>query len=183
MQAGLAGVGAEPVVTTDAKEVATASHVLLPGVGAFGPAMAQLQGPLGAALQERIAADRPTLAICLGLQLLCATSEEAPGVAGLGVLPVEVSRYSATVTVPQMGWAQILPDLDCRILTPGFAYFANSYRVTGAPEGWAKAVGEHGGPYLAAVERGNVVGCQFHPELSGPWGLALLERWIDLEAG
>jgi glutamine amidotransferase len=182
VQAGLRRAGAESIVSGDPAAIREASHVMLPGVGAFGAAMEVLQGDLGDALTERIAANRPTLAICLGLQLLCATSEESPGVAGLGVLEIPVTRYPASVMVPQMGWAEITADPAALLLESGYVYFANSYRVEGVPSGWRAATGEHAGPYVAAVERGNVLACQFHPELSGAYGKHLLRRWIELEA-
>lgn len=181
VQAGLRRAGAESVVTDDPAAIHDAGHVMLPGVGAFGAAMEVLRGALGDALKDRIAANRPTLAICLGLQLLCTRSDESPGVAGLGVLDAVVTRYPASVMVPQMGWAKITVDPAAQLLTAGYVYFANSYRVEGVPAGWRAAVGEHAGPYVAAVERGNVLACQFHPELSGSYGKHLLRRWIELE--
>jgi imidazole glycerol phosphate synthase glutamine amidotransferase subunit len=182
VQAGLRRAGAESIVSDDPAAVRGAGHVMLPGVGAFGAAMEVLQGDLGAALIERIAANRPTLAICLGLQLLCVSSEESPGVAGLGVLDAGVTRYPDSVMVPQMGWAKITADPAAHLLESGYVYFANSYRLEGAPDGWRSATGEHAGTYVAAVERGNVLACQFHPELSGAYGKHLLRRWIELEA-
>jgi imidazole glycerol phosphate synthase glutamine amidotransferase subunit len=173
-------LGAEPRLAERAGEVAAASHVMLPGVGAFGPAMARLrEHGLDAALQERIAADRPTISICVGHQLLFERSEESPGVAGLGVIPGEVGRFSGAVRVPQFGWNRVRPEAGCDLLDEGYAYFANSYRALEAP-GWRVARGEHGGPFVAAVERGNVIGCQFHPELSGAYGAALLSRFLEL---
>jgi len=83
------------------------------------------------------------------------------------------------VLVPQMGWNRIEPDKDCRYLKPGFAYFANSFRAVAAAPDWAAAWSDHGGPFLAAVEQGDIVACQFHPELSGTWGQDLLTRWIE----
>ena len=177
--AGLRRLGVTPDVTTDAAAVRDARAVVLPGVGAFGAGMAALhEHDVAAALTERAAAGRPLLAVCLGLQLLAATSDEAPGVPGLGVHDGHVARFPDTVKVPQLGWNEVTPDPGCRLLEPGYAYFANSYRLTDAPTGWAAARSDHGGPFVAALERGPVLACQFHPELSGPWGLALLDRWL-----
>lgn len=173
-------LGAAPRLSERPEEIAAASHVMLPGVGAFAAAMARLvERGLDAALRERIAADRPTVAICVGHQLLFAASEESPGVAGLGVVPGEVGRFPENVRVPQFGWNRVEPGEDCLLLEEGWAYFANSYRATEAP-GWAVALAEHGGPFVAAMERGNVIGCQFHPELSGAYGAALLSRFLEL---
>lgn len=176
---GLERADATPRLMRLAQEIGPAARVVLPGVGAFGAAMRRLQGDgAAAALAERVVAGRPTLAICVGLQLLCETSEESPGVAGLGVLPASVSRFPATVRVPQLGWNRVEPGSGCRLLTPGYAYFANSYRLTAAPPGWRVAYADHGGRHVAALERGAVLACQFHPELSGSWGRELLERWL-----
>ena len=173
-------LGAEPRLAERPGEVVPASHVMLPGVGAFGPAMARLrEHGLDTALKERIAADRPTVCICVGHQLLFEASEESPGVAGLGVIPGEVGRFTGDVRVPQFGWNRVEPGEGCDLLDEGYAYFANSYRALEAP-GWRVARGEHGGAFVAAVEQGNVIGCQFHPELSGAYGSALLSRFLEL---
>lgn len=182
VQAGLRRVGADTIVTADPAAIRDAGHVMLPGVGAFGAAMEVLRNGAGDALRDRIAANRPTLAICLGMQLLCRESEESPGVAGLGILEAAVTRYPDTVTVPQMGWARITADPAAQLLRSGYVYFANSYRVARVPEGWRGATGDYAGPYAAAVERGKVLACQFHPELSGKYGKHLLRSWIELEA-
>jgi imidazole glycerol-phosphate synthase subunit HisH len=166
-------LGAEP----DA--VLAADHVLLPGVGAFGAAMATLrESGADAALVRRIAADLPTMAICVGHQLLFATSDESPGVRGLAVVDAAIGRFPEGVRRPQFGWNEITPEGEARFLAPGFAYFANGYRAIAAP-GWTVATAEHGGRFVASMEKGRVVGCQFHPELSGDYGKALLEAWLS----
>lgn len=180
VQAAFRRLGAEPHVVEDAATVGSASHVMLPGVGAFGASLERLQAHgLDRALIERIKADKPTIAICVGHQLLFETSEESPGVRGLGIVPARVSRFPASVRTPQFGWNAVEAGDDCNLLYSGYAYFANSYRATEAP-GWRVARAEHGGPFVAAMERGNVIGCQFHPELSGDYGAALLSRFLEL---
>jgi glutamine amidotransferase len=177
--AGLRRIGAAPRLTDDAAEVRSAKHVVLPGVGAFGAAMAQLQQQqLDRALRERLNANRPTLCVCVGLQLLCATSEESPGVAGLGIIPARITRFTGDVRIPQLGWNTVSPTHDRSLLEAGYAYFANSYKLDEVPAGWHGATAEHGQPFVAALARGNILACQFHPELSGPFGLALLRRWL-----
>ena len=159
--------------------VLAADHVLLPGVGAFGAAMATLrESGADAALVRRIAADLPTMAICVGHQLLFATSDESPGVRGLAVVDAAIGRFPEGVRRPQFGWNEITPEGEARFLAPGFAYFANGYRAIAAP-GWTVATAEHGGRFVASMEKGRVVGCQFHPELSGDYGKALLEAWLS----
>jgi len=179
--AGMRRIGAAPRVSDDVGEVASARRVVLPGVGAFGAAMAKLSvGKLTDVLAERVREGRPTLAVCLGLQLLCATSEETEGAVGLGVLPSRVERFSHEVRAPQMGWNMVEAQSGCRFLETGYAYFANSYCLRDEPEGWSVACTEHGGQFVSALERGAVLACQFHPELSGPWGLGLLARWLAI---
>ncbi len=179
VRAGLERAGAAVRLARSAAEVRTAPRVVLPGVGAFARAMERLEADgTGAALGERIAAGTPLLAICLGLQLLTEGSDESPGVPGLGAVPGTAIRFPGSVPVPQLGWNLITPDRDCTLLEPGHAYFANSYRLERAPAGWRCAHADHGGRFVAALERGGVLACQFHPELSGGWGIALLQRWL-----
>jgi imidazole glycerol phosphate synthase glutamine amidotransferase subunit len=129
-------------------------------------------------MRERIDAGRPTLAICLGFQLLFEGSEESPGVEGLGVVPGRIERFNESVRVPQFGWNRVIPATESAMVRSGYAYLANSYRAGAPVPGWACAMADHGGPFVAAMERGPVLACQFHPELSGRWGLDLLGRWI-----
>jgi imidazole glycerol phosphate synthase glutamine amidotransferase subunit len=174
-------LGARSTITSDPALVASASHVMLPGVGAFGAGMLALRGSaLVEPLRERIAGDRPTIAICLGLQLLCAASAETPGIAGLGVLPLEVGRFAGKgLKVPQLGWNRVGADPEARLVQSGYAYFANSFRLAEPPAGWHVATADYGGAFVAAIERGKILACQFHPELSGPWGQALLSRFLS----
>jgi len=165
-------------------DVRDAGRVVLPGVGAFGAAIRRIdQQGLRAALTDRIANDRPTLAICLGLQLLAETSEESPDTAGLGIIEGAVTRLPEDVLVPHLGWNEVTPTYRDGTVTPGWAYFANSYRLASMPDGWSGARTDYGGGFVSALERGNVLACQFHPELSGRWGANLLRRWIDSTGG
>ena len=176
--AAFARLGAKTEIAADAVTVAEAERAVLPGVGAFGAAMAGLrEAGLDQAIAARVRAGAPTFAMCVGLQVLFEASDESPDQEGLGVLPGRVGRFPESVCVPQFGWNRIEPEPGCRYLEPGFAYFANSYRVQAAP-GCKTACAEHGEPFVAALERGQVVACQFHPELSGAFGHALLARWL-----
>ena len=180
VQAAFRRLGAEPHLVEDAATVGSASHVMLPGVGAFGASLERLQEHgLDRALIERIKADKPTIAICVGHQLLFESSEESPGVRGLGIVRAAIARFPEGVRVPQFGWNRVEAADDCNLLESGHAYFANSYRASEAP-GWTVAKAEHGGPFIAAMERGKVIGCQFHPELSADYGAALLSRFLEL---
>jgi imidazole glycerol phosphate synthase glutamine amidotransferase subunit len=163
-----------------ANEIRVADRLVLPGVGVFAAAMGHIdEHRWRRALVDRIQAGRPTLAICVGMQLLCEKSEESPGFSGLGVVRGTVTRLPQDLTVPQLGWNRVTPDSGCRFLRPGWAYFANSYRLGSVPGGWVGAKTQYGGGFVSAMERGDVLACQFHPELSGEWGSDLLGRWLD----
>ena len=163
-----------------ANEIRVADHLVVPGVGAFAAALGHIdEHRWRHALVDRIEAGRPTLAICVGMQLLCEKSEESPGFSGLGVVRGTVTRLPQDLTVPQLGWNRVTPDPACRFLEPGWAYFANSYRLGSVSDGWVGAKTQYGGSFVSAMERGDVLACQFHPELSGEWGSALLGRWIE----
>ena len=178
--AGLRRAGAGARVSDDVTEVAAAQLLVLPGVGSFEAAMAQLRRlGLVELLVNRICEGRPTLAICLGLQLLGAGSEESPAEMGLGLFEERAARFGDGVRVPQLGWNAVTPDAGESWIEPGYAYFANSYRLVERPAGWQVAWAEHGGRFVAALRRGVVLACQFHPELSGDWGVALLRRWLE----
>lgn len=182
--AGLTRVGAAPELTRDPATVREAARVVLPGVGTYGAVRATLDAEsaggdsLAAAVTDRVQAGRPTLAICLGLQLLFEGSEESPDIQGLGLIRGSASRFLGTDRVPQLGWNRVDAAPGCEILGTGYAYYANSYRLDARADGWQLATTDHDGPFLAACERGPVVACQFHPELSGDFGMGILDRWM-----
>jgi len=186
LAAALERAGANPMMTTDPAAVRAARFAVLPGVGAFGAVMDRLRA-MGVveALKERVERGLPTLGACLGMQLFFDTSEESPGVAGIGAIPGAITAYGAGVRSPQFGWNRLSPPGASAMLAlaPGSelpcAYFANSYKLDAAPAGWKTAIAYYGAPFVAAIERGPVLLCQFHPELSGAWGQALLERWLS----
>jgi imidazole glycerol phosphate synthase glutamine amidotransferase subunit len=177
--AAFARLGARARIASDAAMVERAARVVLPGVGTFGAAVAGLrEAGLDEAIAARLRAGRPTLAMCVGLQVLFEESDESPDAVGLSALAGRVGAFPATVRVPQFGWNRIEPEPGCRYLAPGYAYFANSYRVLAAP-GCRIATAEHGGRFVAALERDAVLACQFHPELSGAYGHQLIARWLE----
>ncbi len=177
--AAFSRLGARTRIAEDAAMVADAGRVVLPGVGTFGAALAGLrQAGLAEVVTARVRSGAATLAMCVGLQVLFEASDESPDAEGLSVIPGRVGRFPETVRVPQFGWNRIEPQPGCRFLMPGYAYFANSYRVQDAP-GCRIATAEHGGRFVAALERDHVLACQFHPELSGAYGHALIARWLE----
>ena len=168
-------------LTQDPRRVAEADRLVLPGVGAFGASMAELvDKDLAEPLVARARAGRSLLAICVGMQLLCRESSESPGARGLSLVDAAIDRFSGPgLRVPQLGWNDVVAPSDARFVRSGVAYFANSYRLSQAAPGWTASTADHGGSFVAAMERGNVLACQFHPELSGKWGAQLLARWVE----
>lgn len=161
-------------------DVGTAAGIVVPGVGSFGSAMDRIDAAgMRDALVERVDAGRPTLFVCVGMQLLCDASEESPGTTGLGIVADRIERFEGRERVPQMGWNRIDPSEDTQFIEPGWAYFANSYRLQRRPDGWVASTASYSGEFVSTVERGNVLACQFHPELSGRWGAGVLERWLS----
>ena len=186
--AAIERLGYTPELTESAAVVRNAEYLVLPGVGAFGAVMRRLNElNLTEPLRERINNAKPTLCICLGMQVLAEASEESPGVQGLSIIPGTVTRFpnQPDLRVPQLGWNTITADNTSRILNTGSVYFANSYRLTDTnalrAAGWSVATTEHAGPFAAAIEKGPVVACQFHPELSAHFGKHLIARWLNAD--
>jgi glutamine amidotransferase len=169
-------LGVRPVAVTDPRDVERADALVLPGVGHFRAAMASLTAQrLVDPLRARVQAGRATLGICLGLQLLGLASDEAPGGPGVGAIRARCRRLERT-RLPAIGWA----DVSAPWLPSGAAYFAHSYGfvLSDLDESvWDAATAAHAPSVVAAVRRGGVLACQFHPELSGAFGAALLDAW------
>jgi imidazole glycerol phosphate synthase glutamine amidotransferase subunit len=183
VQNTLAEIGAEYELVREAEGLIRATKIILPGVGHFGQMMRALDGMLvRSALLERIRAGVPFLGICLGLQALFESSEEAPEVRGLGLFPGEIRRFPATARVPHMGWNEIDPRNGARLLKTlaphPYLYFAHSYyaQLNDA----TAAVCRYNVAYTAVLETKNVFGVQFHPEKSGPVGLQIVRNFVEL---
>lgn len=183
LQAAFDRIDAPWSLTEDASIIETASHVVLPGVGAFGAAAAAIDRlGLRDAIRSRLQQpEKATLCICLGLQLLCRESEESPGVAGIGIIDQSIGKFSTNVAVPQLGWNRVEPHETCeqKKFQAGEAYFANSFRLATPPEGWNYATTDYDGGFVSSIWRGKTLACQFHPELSGKWGQTLLKEWFE----
>lgn len=183
VQNTLAELGCEYALVRDAAGLRDASKIVLPGVGHFGQMMRALDAlDVREALIERIGAGVPFLGICLGLQALFETSEEAPEVRGLGIFEGPVRRFPAGARVPHMGWnaldvrpeSKLARNLDAR----PYVYFAHSYYVPLNQRAAATCTYEE--TFTAALEAGNVFGVQFHPEKSGAVGLRIVRNFLEL---
>ncbi len=186
----LAATGHPAMLSGDPDVVRRADRVLMPGVGHFARANANLvESGLGAAVQEAATAGTPVMGICLGLQLFCIASEEAPGVAGLGLLPGRIVRFRTTLHVPHVGWARVLPTPAGRAHPVSgpllgeegtFYYHVHSYHPVDVPDANILGTGDYDGTFATLIARDNVLGAQFHPEKSQQAGLVLLDafaRW------
>jgi len=184
IRAALERLGLSVEVTDRPEAVRRAKRVVLPGVGSFARAMEALRSRDLETEILRVDDDgRPLLAICLGQQLLTQSSEESPGVAGLGLIDIATELLPETARTPHLGWNGVEPIRPtdggaCAPLAAGYAAFAHSYAVLETPPGWQSAISFHGAlPFVAALSRGRTLACQFHPELSGRYGQAVLQRW------
>jgi imidazole glycerol-phosphate synthase subunit HisH len=176
-------------VSGDPRRLTAADKVIVPGQAAFGDCVRGLEGGLGEAILAHLAAERPYLGICLGLQVLFASSEEAPGCRGLGVLAGSVIKLRGGVDtltgqplkIPHMGWnvAERVEGNRSKLLPEGkHFYFVHSYVVAPADPRVVAATTEYGERFVSAIAYGNVFASQFHPEKSQRAGLALLERFL-----
>ncbi|HEY9745345.1 MAG TPA: imidazole glycerol phosphate synthase subunit HisH [Oculatellaceae cyanobacterium] len=163
-------------MTTETNPPSGEYPVLFPGVGAFGSAMAHLtRNGLASRLQQIVRDGTPYLGICIGLQVLFEGSEEAPGIAGLGLLPGQVVKFRRG-KIPQIGWnwvQSVHPNWES-----GYVYFVNSYYPQVASPKDALYTADYGGPFTAAVQKDNITAFQFHPEKSGVFGQVLIRQWI-----
>ena len=179
-------VGAQVKVTSDPELVRQADKVILPGVGAFGDCMKNLnERELAPVIHEVIAAGKPFLGICVGLQLLFEGSEEDPGVAGLGIFKGMVRKIAAPgLKIPHMGWNNLEYRTSSSLfqgLSPAaYVYFVHSFHAVPTDESCITAVTDYGGQVTAAVGRGLVQAVQFHPEKSSAVGLKILANFKEM---
>lgn len=182
----LVAVGGEPVLVDNPEALAAYEQLILPGVGAFGDAARRLESSgLGQALTEQVNAGKSVMGICLGMQLMCKTSEEGGVHHGLGWFDAHVRLFPETlkVKVPHIGWNNldftrahgVLTDLNG---SPD-VYFVHSYRVECTDKHDVLAWSDYGEPFAAMIAHDNVCGLQFHPEKSQRVGLAMLKNFVE----
>jgi len=190
VQKAFEAVGHRAAVTRDPKAIADASHVVLPGVGAFGDCMRNLERyGLVEPVTKAIAAGKPFLGICLGFQLLFTESEEFGRHRGLGVIPGKVVRFSSNgspvhLKVPHMGWNSIAigkrPPVLEGVPDGAFMYFVHSYYVVPDDRAVACTMTDYGTPFVSSIARDNIFACQFHPEKSQQDGLRIIRNFGGL---
>ena len=187
VEKALVSLGEDCIVTRDAESILGADKVILPGVGAFGDAMEKLHRfGLVEVIRKVAAAGTPFLGICLGLQLLFRSSDESPGVEGIGILDGEIVSIPPKegYKIPHMGWNSIEikegAGLFRGIENQSYVYFVHSYYLKADHPEDVAATTDYIVPIHASVEHGNVFACQFHPEKSGDVGLQILRNFCDL---
>lgn len=180
----LAYLGLSYQITGERRELEAADALILPGVGAFPDAADKLKATGLDKILQKQAEQKPILGICLGMQLLFDDSDEGRVCPGLGMIRGQVRRISTPLKLPHIGWNTLTfiqeSPLFCHVDKHSSVYFVHSYAATGVSPDDLLAVTDYGVPVTAAVGRGNVFGCQFHPEKSGEVGLQILRNFGDL---
>lgn len=188
VEKALYALGYEAVITRDRETLLAADHVILPGVGAFGDAMEKLHTyGLVDVIREVVDRHIPFLGICLGLQLMFESSEEAPGIEGLSLMRGKIVRIPEAegLKIPHIGWNSLTYPSKGRLFEGieenSYVYFVHSYYLKAEEREVVKAATEYGTLIDASVEKGNVFGCQFHPEKSSDVGMKILRNFLEVK--
>lgn len=187
VEKALKTLGQDVVITRDADTILNADKVILPGVGAFGDAMGKLQDyGLVEVIHKVVERNIPFLGICLGLQLMFESSEETPGVEGLGILKGKIVKIpeNGELKIPHMGWNSLHFQNEGRLFVnlpqDSYVYFVHSYYLQAEDESIVKATTDYSTCIHASVEKNNVFACQFHPEKSSDVGLTILKNFCEI---
>lgn len=187
VQKALEAVGHRATISSDPETIRSADKVILPGVGAFADAIAELRETgLGDAFREAVRAGKPCLGVCLGLQLLFSESEEDGLHQGLGLLPGRIVRFPSGngLKVPHMGWNTLTLRRDVPLLrnieSEPSVYFVHSYHAVPSETSDIIAEADYPGPFAAIVGRDNLIACQFHPEKSQSVGLRMYSNFAAM---
>ena len=180
---GFKKIGADYQITDDEEIIANSDYLVLPGVGAFGSAMDNLN-PFKKVIKEHVACDKPFLGVCLGQQVLMGSSEEAPGVEGLNLFKGHAEKLPEGVKIPHMGWNKLKVTNSSPILDGidgEYFYFVHSYHVVPDDDEIIAGVCDYGGEIVSSLSQNNLFSTQFHPEKSGKVGLKILKNFTNLE--
>lgn len=178
-------LGADVIVTRDKKVIKASRAIILPGVGAFGKCIENLKNlELLGFIKREIEEGKQYLGICLGMQVLFESSEEAPGIAGMAVLKGTVPRFTGSIKIPHMGWNSIKIEKETEILkgieNNEYFYFVHSYYCLPEDRKIVATTTPYGKEFASSVKKDNIFACQFHPEKSQKAGLKLLQNFINL---
>lgn len=179
-------LGFEANITSNSDDIVDASHIVLPGVGAFADAAENLKNSgMQEVMLSEIEKGKPFIGICLGMQLLFDKSYENGEYDGLGLVPGQVKRFEVTgLKVPHMGWNDLIIKDNALFQNDGndkYVYFVHSYHATDVPKEYVIGEADYGYKFTAAVQKDNIYGLQFHPEKSGDVGLDMLKRFGGLK--
>ncbi len=185
VQKAISFLGAQPILSQDAEQIASAQKLILPGVGAFGDAMDELhKRDLVQAIKAAVQKGTPLMGICLGMQLLFESSTEGGKQEGFGFIPGEITKFNIQQKVPHMGWNSV-ENRDKQMfagLPKEFSvYFVHSFCAQDIHMPYASGITEYEIPFVCAVHRKNIYGCQFHPEKSGENGMQILRNFLAVE--
>ena len=185
VQKALSFLDAQPKLSQDAEEIRTAQKLILPGVGAFGDAMAELsRRGLVLAIQAAVGKGTPLMGICLGMQLLFESSTEGGWQQGLGLIPGKITKFAIREKVPHMGWNSVEnrdEEMFAGLPKEFSVYFVHSYCAQQIERPYVSGITEYEIPFACAVHQDNIYGCQFHPEKSGDNGMQILRNFLALK--